>query len=394
MRRHLALIVALAAKDWQLFFADRRAAALCFAVPIVLASAFGIVFHKTGGASDAPRLQVLIVAEDDGPFSRKVVEDLLASPRIAAEVVSRTEADRRVADRRPGVAILIPRGFERIATWSPGKSTESRPTVRVLHSPLSEGEGQWAEGLVSEVILRRLARDRLEPWVGSDNAVSQPFAIETRMAGESRDGFNSYSHSFSGMTLQYLLFWGMESGLLLLRERQRSMWSRLRAAPVPLRDVLLGKALATAVIAFLQVLVTFAFGYVVFGVTVSGSVLGFAMLAVSVSLLAAGTGLLVAAVGGTEARARSVCILVILGVSLLGGLWLPAFVLPGWARDIALSLPTTWAMRGLDGVTWQGRGLLACVPSAAVVFAFAAVFLGIAVAKLVSSETRRRRGMA
>jgi ABC-2 type transport system permease protein len=206
--------------------------------------------------------------------------------------------------------------------------------------------------------------------------------------------FNSYSHSFCGMTLQYLLFWGMESGLLLLRERQRSLWQRLRAAPVPLGAVLLGKATSTASIAFLQVLVTFAFGAVVFGVSVGGSWVGFALLAVGVSALSAATGLLVAAVGGTEARARSVCILVILGVSMLGGLWLPAFVLPGWARDLALALPTTWAMRGLDGVTWQGRDFLAVLPNVSMVAAFTAVFLAVAVARLVTSEARRRRGLA
>lgn len=394
MRRHLALIAALAAKDWQLFLADRRAAALCFAVPIVLASAFGIVFHKTAGAADAPKLQVVIVVEDDGPFTRRVVEDLLLSPRVEAEVVTAADADRRVADRRPGVAVVFPKGFEALAAWTPGKTAGPKPTLRVRHSPLSDGEAQWAEGVVSEVVMRRVARDRLAPWVGGDGAVALPFAVETKPAGGFRDGFNSYSHSFSGMTLQYLLFWGMESGLLLLRERQRSLWMRLRAAPVPLRDVLLGKALSTGVIALAQVFLTFGFGYVAFGVTISGSFVGFVLLAVGVSALAAATGLLVAAVGGTEARARSVCILAILGVSMLGGLWLPSFVLPGWARDVALALPTTWAMRGLDGVTWQGRGLGATLPGVGVVAAFAAVFLGIAVARLVTSEARRRRGLA
>ncbi|MGL6097081.1 MAG: ABC transporter permease, partial [Fimbriiglobus sp.] len=275
----------------------------------------------------------------------------------------------------------------------PGAKTGARPAVTVIYNPLSESEGQWAEGVVSEVVMRRVARDRLAPWAG-DTAVSLPFAVEARAAaGSGHDGFNSYAHSFCGMTLQYLLFWGMESGILLLRERQRSLWARVRAAPVPLSAVLLGKALSTAVVALLQVLVTFAFGYVAFGVSVTGSVAGFALLVVGVSALSAATGLLVAAVGGTEARARSVCILVILGVSMLGGLWLPSFVLPGWARDVALALPTTWAMRGLDGVTWQGRGLLAVAPSVAVVAGFTAVFLAVAVARLVSSEARRRRGM-
>ncbi len=404
----LVLILALAAKDWRLFLADRRAAVLGFAVPIVLASAFGIVFHRGAGQAGAPRLPLLIVVEDDGPFTRQVVENLLASPRVEAEVVSAADAEARVADRRPGVAVVFPKGFEELAAWQPvgravpdagggpgGHSPTYKPVVRILHNPLAESEGQWAGGVVSEVVMRRLARDRLAPWVGGDGGVSLPFAVEAEpVTGAGHAAFNAYTHSFCGMTLQYLLFWGMESGLLLLRERQRSLWHRLRAAPVPLWAVLLGKAASTASIALLQVLATFAFGWAVFGVSVGGSWVGFALLAVGVSGLSAATGLLVAAVGGTEARARSVCILVILGVSMLGGLWLPSFVLPGWARDVALSLPTTWAMRGLDRVTWQGRGLGAVLPNVAMVAAFTAVFLAVAVARLVTSEARRRRGLA
>jgi ABC-2 type transport system permease protein len=190
------------------------------------------------------------------------------------------------------------------------------------------------------------------------------------------------------MTLQYLLFWGMESGLLFLRERRRGAWTRVRAAPAPLAAVIAGKAVATAGIALLMVAVTFAVGRVAVGVTAAGSWAGFALLALAGCGLAAATGLLVAAVGGTEARARSVSIVVILGVSMLGGLWLPAFLLPEWVRDAALALPTTWAMRGLDRVTWQGRGLLEALPYAAAVAGFAAAFFSLAAWRLTADERR------
>ncbi|MCZ2342792.1 MAG: ABC transporter permease [Bacteroidales bacterium] len=394
--KYLTLIFALAAKDWRLFVADRRAAILCFSVPIVLASAFGLIFHKAPGSAGAPQLQLLVVTQSDGPFTRQIVADLLASPRLEAEVVTREQAKHRVGDRLPGVAVLLPDRLESLATWKPGASREERPTIEILHNPLAQSEGQWAEGVVSEVLMQRIARTQLAPFLPhGDKAVSLPFAVTAVPLTDSVHAhFNSYSHSFSGMTLQYLLFWGMESGLLLLRERQRSLWLRMRAAPVPLWAVLAGKALSTSFIALLQVLATFLFGYLVFDVRISGSLTGFVLLAISVSGLAAATGLLVSAIGGTEARARSICILVILGVSMLGGLWLPSFVLPSWARDIALSLPTTWAMSGLDHVTWQGRGLLATLPNIGMIAAFTAVFLGIAVARLVSSEARRRRGLA
>src|SRR5207302_556707 len=112
-----------------------------------------------------------------------------------------------------------------------------------------------------------------------------------------------------------------------------------------------------------QIAATFGFGYIVFGVTVEGSIVGFVLLAASVSILAAGVGLLVASVGRTEASARNVLIVAILGMSMLGGLWLPAFLLPKWVQDWSQCLPTTWAMRGLDGVTWQGQGLGSLWPS-------------------------------
>lgn len=111
MASRFHLILALALKDWWLFLSDRRAAALCFVVPVVLASAFGVIFHKAPGGGSAPRLQLLVVADDAGPFTRRVVDDLLASPRVDAEVVTRAEAEARVGDRRPGVAVVFPAGF-------------------------------------------------------------------------------------------------------------------------------------------------------------------------------------------------------------------------------------------------------------------------------------------
>src|SRR5439155_8874175 len=92
-----SLILTLAAKDWRLFSAGRRAAALCFLVPVVLASAFGLIFHRPARDIDALRLPLAVVVEDDGPLTRRVADDLLASPRVEAVELSRADAERGVA---------------------------------------------------------------------------------------------------------------------------------------------------------------------------------------------------------------------------------------------------------------------------------------------------------
>ena len=311
---------------------------------------------------------VLVVVEDAGPFTRQVADGLLASNRFDAKEATRAEAEAAVADRR-AVAVVLPVGFERVKEWQPVAKGE-RPALRLLHHPNAIAERQLAEGIVTEAVMKCLAR---EAFGASESESAPPFKTEAEAVSPFAGAqFNSYSHSFCGMALQYLLFWGMESGLLLLRERQRSVWVRVRAAAVPLVSVIAGKALATASIALLQVLVTFGVGNLAFGVTIDGSVIGFVLLAVTVCGLAAATGLLVAAAGRYgSAATRSASVLLILAVSMLGGLWVPAFLLPSWARDVSLALPTTWAMRGLETVTWQGGALLAALPSVAAVAGFA-----------------------
>jgi len=96
------------------------------------------------------------------------------------------------------------------------------------------------------------------------------------------------------------------------------------------------------------------------------------------ALMAAATGLLVAALGGTENRARSVSILAILTLSMVGGMWLPSFMFPEWVQRLALVAPTAWMLRGLEGATFLGMGFQDVMTCAGVVFAFSVVFILLA----------------
>jgi ABC-2 type transport system permease protein len=363
------LVVELARKDLQLFLADRKGVLLCLGVPILLASAFGAIFHRPDDCS--VHLPVLVVAQDDSPLTRNVVRGLCSSERLHASAGDLATAQRRQATES-GIVIVLPRSFSK---------GSNPPRIQILHHPKNQIESKLVEGILTEIIFRELARQWLGPLakVRPELLRDRPFTVE-RLAVPASGALsvNAYGHSFCGMTVQYLLFWGMDSGLLLLRERKQSIWLRLRAAPITWGTLLGGKALATALVALAQILTTFAFGTVVFGVSVTGSKMGFTLMVLAAALLSAASGLLVAALGGNESRARSVAILVILTLSLLGGLWLPSFLLPAWVQKLALALPTTWAARGLEGVTWQGMSLAGAWPCALALVGFSVAFLAVA----------------
>lgn len=373
-----SLVWELARKDLLLFAADRRGMLLCFAIPIVLASAFGAIFHRTEAEPARPR--VLIVAADS-PLCRRIIDAFCASDQVQASPCDLPTARRRLASESDHVVVVLPGDLLK-------PEAGSLPTIELWHPPRCHWEARWVEGVLTEIVLRECAREMFAPLLrGLEGKLERPFTVARRTeAATGALAANAFSHSFCGMTLQYLLFWGMDSGLLLLRERRQGIWRRLRAAPITWLTLLSGKALATAMIALAQIAVTFAFGRIVFGVTITGSYLGFVLMALAAALLSSATGLLVAAVGGNEGRARSIAILVILTLSLLGGLWLPSFLLPSWAQWLSLGLPTTWAARGLEGVTWQGMSLAGALPCALALCGFSAVFLAVAWRRLIRSE--------
>ena len=382
-KQQLSLLWILASKDIQLFLVDKKAAALCFLVPIILASGFGYVFSKPLQNEDL-KLPLLIIREDNSPLAIKLADALLKSTKLEAAPASREEALRKIERRSARIALIIPKDFaSQIAL------KKKVPAIEILHHPSSSLESKWAEGIFTEIAFREAAPELLGFWLpgASSLKLERPFEVKKEPFPAGMDiSRQAYSHSFSGMTMQYLLFWGMDCGLLLLRERRQGIWKRLKAAPIPIPTLLGGKIIATALIALTQILFTFSFGSLVFGVTINGSILGFLIMAIATALLSAATGLLIAAVGGTENRARSMAILSILSLSILGGLWLPSFMLPLYVQNFSLLLPTTWMIKGFEGVIWQGMGLIDASYCALVTLFFSAIFIGFSILKFQSTN--------
>ena len=75
----MAAFVALVRKDLQLFFSDRRAVILTFAVPIAIASFFGSIFGGSGNDNAEPaRIPIAIVDRDGSAISKAIVSGIQA----------------------------------------------------------------------------------------------------------------------------------------------------------------------------------------------------------------------------------------------------------------------------------------------------------------------------
>ncbi len=417
----LQAALAIAAKDVKIFFNDRRALLFTLAAPIVIATFFGFL-SSGGGSGEKVKIPVLVVDEDGSSVSKSIFDGLLKDEALGCGASTETGAREAVRKGKATVGIIIPKGFGD-ASAKALFGGEKRPELILLYDPSHWGEMGMVRGLLTQHVMEAVSREafngaagrkaikdslasvatsttlkpedksaltkmlksvanwqeRLEATQGNESQEARglgiPFdAKEEAVTSGSGVAYNGYAHSFAGMAIQFILFAAIDLGAGVLLERQRGLWKRLRSAPVSRFTLLVGKALSGAAISLFCLAGTFGFAMIFLKVRIHGSAIGFAAICLCSAVMAASFGLMIAALGRTQAATRGISALAVLMLAMLGGGWVPSFIFPAWMQRVTLIIPTRWAIDGLDGVTWRGLGLGYALQCAAVVLLFAVLF--------------------
>ena len=126
-----------------------------------------------------------------------------------------------------------------------------------------------------------------------------------------------------------------------------------------------------------QMIVLFAVGYFVFGVSLGPQPC--VLLLPIAGIVFAGTafGLIVAGIARTRDAVLPLGAIVIMSMAAIGGCWWPIDLEPRWMRTIALALPTTWAMESFNDLMIRLRGIDAALKPTAVLVAYGLAYLAI-----------------
>lgn len=424
---------ALITADLRLYFSNRRAIWVNVLAPIFIAAFMGYLFAPKQAGEAASAVAIAVVDDDASALSQAVVAGLKTEPMLAITPMAREAAREQVQKGKLSVAVVIPQGFGEaapLALFGAGP----RPQIALLHDPAQATALAMVRGLLAQQVMQQASRQmmaingatqqtlraaiidapaaergaltrlldsidalqRVLPTPASgasapsaaaaSGGMQLPFeASEQAVTSASGTVYNGYAHAFAGMTVQFILFMGIDLGVAVLLAQRMGLWSRLRAAPIS-RSALLGsRILAIALIALITMLPIYAAAMAVFGVRIEGSVLGFVGVAAAFALFTGSFGLLIAALGRSPEAARGIAILVTLILVMLGGAWIPSFIFPAWMQQFTLATPTRWAIDGLEAMTWRGLPLSDALAPITVLLGFALV-LGVLAVKLFRWE--------
>jgi ABC-2 type transport system permease protein len=426
---------ALIRNDIRLYFADRRAVIVGVVVPILIAAFFGYIFGGTGQSKDPGKIPIAVVDEDQSSVSRAITGDLATDPLLQVSTLDRASAREQVKSGKQNAAAIFPNGFGEQTTKSLFTGA-NKPQVELLVDPSQTTGARVIEGLLAQYSMQEISKeaftgtygrkaidsyleqlDKLEQTplradlktllnaarrlndqadsgaesgsaagAGASSGEQRRFSLSipytvasTSVTARDNTPYNGYAHSFAGMSVQFILFAGIDAGVLLLLTRQRGIWQRLRSAPLSRSEFMLARALATMLIGLFQITVIYLAALLVFNVRIEGSWPGFIAVVVSFCLLNATFGLMLATLGRSASTTRGLAMMVTLLLVMIGGAWVPAFVFPGWLQNASRYLPTRWAMDGLDGATWRGLPFDAAVLPTLVLIGSAVICLLVAI---------------
>jgi ABC-2 type transport system permease protein len=172
------------------------------------------------------------------------------------------------------------------------------------------------------------------------------------------------------------------TSITMLRERVSGTLERLMTLPLAKGDLLVGYALAFALVAAVQATLVSLVAIGLLDLEVARSPVLVVALAIANAVLGTALGLFVSAFAHTEFQAVQFMPALVLPQLLLCGLLVPREAMAGWLEALAAVMPMTYAYDALDAATRGGELGAAFAVDVAVVVGATVVALALGAATL------------
>jgi ABC-type multidrug transport system permease subunit len=321
-RLHLSPLVQLALTRWRGYYREPSTLFWVFGFPILLSIALGLAFrHQPPAPAEVGVL--------NGPRAAHVATQLTNGKTIRARVLASEEAYRAL--RTGKISLLL----------VPGSTENDSPTYR--YDP-QRPEARLARAVVD---------DRLQRQQGRKDVVSVNEQLVTEPGSRYIDFLLP---GLLGANLMSGGLWGV--GYALVEMRTRKLLKRLVATPMRRADLLLSFVTTRLLLLVFELPILLVFAWLVFDITVKGSLGTFVFVAALGSMSFAGLGLLVASRARNTQTVGGLMNLVSMPMYLLSGVFFASSQFPQWMQPVIAILPLTALNDALRAVLIDGTGLL------------------------------------
>jgi ABC-2 type transport system permease protein len=345
-------------------------------VPLLQTILFGYVT-----TTDVKRLSLLVCDLDRTAYSRQLAAKLTNTGyfSLAGTTGDTREIDRWLDQGRARVALVLP---PRLASdVTAGRTAVIQAiTDGSNSSEASIAKSHLQQALAAEAV--RLVRREAERL----GVAGAPQPLENRPRVWFNPDLRSVNYMIPGvMCLVLFMITSLLTALGIVREKEQGTMEQVVVSPLTPAELIAGKTLPFAAVAFVEVFLVLLVGTLWFGVAVKGSLLWLAAASVVFVLTVLAIGMFVSTLAHTQAQAMMVNQLFMATNMMLSGFMFPISSMPAAMQFFTYLVPLRYFLEIIRGIYLKGTGPSAWWPQLLILFVF-----GLALFSLSALRFRKR----
>ncbi len=403
-------------KEWILLRRDVAGFMLLFLMPAILIIVMALIQDAPFKDYQQIRFDLLLSDSDHGRLAKEITTGLKQSSSfhvidsIDGQPVSEEQLKQLLQQGKYRVGILIPKGAtaevvnaantvankiaEKIGVGKlPAREMRGNTYVRMYFDPVSKPTFRMSVNFAldkfitascSNVLVERMAKiggkdtanttppEDLKKLFSGIGIKEEP--LNDKMAATTH--ISSVQHNVPAWAIFGMFFIVIPIAGNMIRERDERSALRVQLIPHAFRFVALGKIFFYTLICVMQFALMMCIGLFLLplfrldALYMGAHPLALLPVVVCIALAATAYGYLIGSAFKTATQAMPFGAISVVILSALGGIWIPAEIMPAVMQKLALASPLYWALDGINYVILRDSSLAATLPHIAILLGF------------------------
>jgi len=367
-------ILPIVRKEFRQIKRDKRILSVLLIFPALLLVMFGYALNF-----DVKHTSMAVYDEDRSSVSREFIEKFFNSEYFTKvqTLENKAEIDQLLDGEQVRVVLIVPSSFSK--DIQRGRSV----SVQVIVDGVNSNATAIVLGYINAVIQQYSVRVMTESLVrmGHQN-ITLPIDFQPRVWYNPE--LKSAKFLVPGLIAFILMVTAVIStALAIVRERELGTMEQLMVSPIKPLELILGKTIPYTIISFLATIAILFLGYLLFDVSIKGSIMLLMLITFIFLVGSLGMGLLISTMVETQQVAFMIAVIVsMLPTFILSGFVFPIRNMPVIIQAITYVLPARYFLVALRAIILKGAGLSAFWDQALILVVYALLMIGVSSVRL------------
>jgi ABC-2 type transport system permease protein len=362
-------IIPIVRKEFRQIKRDKRILGVLLFIPALMLLMFGYALNF-----DVKNTSMAVYDEDKSSVSREFLQQFFISEyfKRVKTLESKSEINELLDGEHVRAVLVVP------ATFSKDIQQGKAVSVQVIVDGANSNAAATVLGYISAIIQQYSMKVMAESFIRmGGQKITLPIDFQPRVWYNPE--LRSAKFLVPGLIAFILMVTAVIStALSVVRERELGTMEQIMVSPIKPIELILGKTIPYTVISLIATVSILILGYILFDVSIKGSLLLLSIVTFLFLVGGLGVGLLISTLVETQQLAFMIAVIVsMLPTFILSGFVFPIRNMPILIQGITYILPARYFLVALRAIILKGAGLSAFWDQALVLTIFAVLMIGI-----------------